>query len=159
MPAVEPLRDAEEAEQCAQFMAASEPWLTLGVPVATAVGVVTDARKEVYAARDERGVSGFIVIDMRGLVAGYIQTLCVRPDRRGQGIGTELVRFAETRVFRDSPNVFICVSSFNPGARRLYERLGYEVVGTLREFVLPGHDELLLRKTCGSWSQFRKGDA
>jgi [ribosomal protein S18]-alanine N-acetyltransferase len=156
MPSVEPLRGAEDAEQCAQFMAASEPWLTLGVAVATAVSVVTDARKEVFVTRDERGVSGFVVVDMRGLVAGYIQTLCVRPDRRRQGIGSELIRFAETRIFRDSPNVFICVSSFNPDARRLYERLGYELVGTLREFVLPGHDELLLRKTQGSWSQFRK---
>jgi [ribosomal protein S18]-alanine N-acetyltransferase len=47
--------------------------------------------------------------------------------------------------------VFICVSSFNPGARRLYERLGFELVGTLRELLVPGHDELLLRKTKGTW--------
>ena len=32
--------------------------------------------------------------------------------------------WAEARILRESPNVFICVSSFNPDARRLYERQG-----------------------------------
>ena len=62
-------------------------------------------------------------------------------------------------IFRDSPNVFICVSSFNAGARRLYERLGFELVGTLRELHVPGHDELLLRKTTGSWKTFEQTPA
>ena len=158
-PHVEPLRGDEDAAQCAALMVASEPWLTLGVSMATARAVVTDARKEAYVARDDGRVTGFVIIDMRGLLAGYIQTLCVRADRRREGIGSELIRFAETRIFRDSPNVFICVSSFNHDARRLYERLGFEVVGTLREFVVPGHDELLLRKTRSPWSQFRRDDS
>ena len=84
---------------------------------------------------------------MQGLLTGYIQTVCVRPDRQGEGLGSALIRFAEDRIFRDSPNVFMCVSSFNPRARQLYERLGYEQVGVLRGFVVPEHDELLLRKT------------
>jgi len=67
-----------------------------------------------------------------------------------------LIRWAEDRIFRDSPNVFICVSSFNPGARRLYERLGFEEVGVLRAFAVADHDEVLLRKTCGSWSEFQR---
>ena len=67
-----------------------------------------------------------------------------------------LIRWAETRIARDSPNVFICVSSFNPNARRLYERLGFEPVGVLRNLIVSGHDEILLRKTRGSWDDFRK---
>jgi ribosomal-protein-alanine N-acetyltransferase len=47
------------------------------------------------------------------------------------------------------PNVFICASSFNPGARRLYERLGYQVVGELPDYIVRGHAETLLRKTTG----------
>ena len=45
--------------------------------------------------------------------------------------------------------MFICVSSFNPGARRLYERLGYQVVGELPDYMVRGHSEILLRKTTG----------
>jgi ribosomal protein S18 acetylase RimI-like enzyme len=42
-----------------------------------------------------------------------------------------------------------CVSSFNHGARRLYERLGYHVVGELTDYIVEGYSEILLRKTRG----------
>jgi ribosomal-protein-alanine N-acetyltransferase len=152
---IQPLASAQEASECADLMVRSEPWITLRLPRESALAVVTDRAKEVHAARDAAGVSGFIVLDMRGLLTGYIQILCVRPDRRGEGLGTQLIQWAEDRIFRDSPNVFICVSSFNASARRLYERLAFQPVGRLSELLVPGHDELLLRKTRGTWSDFR----
>jgi ribosomal protein S18 acetylase RimI-like enzyme len=62
--------------------------------------------------------------------------------------------FAEKRVFRDSPNIFLCVSSFNEGARRLYERLGYTPVGELEDYLVAGHAEILMRKTIGPLEGF-----
>ena len=153
---VKPVSGVEEASECAELMLSSEPWITLQLSPERAVSALTDPTREVHAIRDARGVAAFIILDMRGLVAGYIQTLCVRADCRGQGLGSSLIRWAEERIFRDSPNAFICVSSFNPGARRLYERLGFEPVGVLRGFVVADHDELLLRKTRGPWADFRK---
>jgi ribosomal protein S18 acetylase RimI-like enzyme len=79
----------------------------------------------------------------------------VRADCRNCGLGSALVKRAEDRIFTESPNVFMCVSSFNSGARRLYERLGYAAVGPLRDFLVAGHDEILLRKTRGTWLDFR----
>jgi [ribosomal protein S18]-alanine N-acetyltransferase len=67
-----------------------------------------------------------------------------------------LIGWAEQRIARESPNVFLCVSSFNVAARRLYERLGYELVGRLDGFIVREHDELLLRKTRGSWADFSR---
>lgn len=75
--------------------------------------------------------------------------MCVDPALRGRGIGTELLRFAEDRIFSRFANVFMCVSSFNHGARRLYARLGYEVVGELRDYLVAGQGEILPRKTRG----------
>lgn len=60
---------------------------------------------------------------------------------------------AEERILRDVPNVFVCVSSFNTEARRLYLRLGYEPVGELKDYIVAGHSELLLRKTTGPVSK------
>jgi ribosomal-protein-alanine N-acetyltransferase len=155
-PTVERLSDAAGILQAARMMAESEPWMTLGLRLDAAQKVLADPAREHYAIRDAAGVAGFTVLDMRGLLAGYIQILCVRPDCRGNGLGSILIRWAEARIFRDSPNAFICVSSFNAGARRLYERLGFEPVGVLRELIVSGHDELLLRKTRGPWSEFRQ---
>lgn len=57
-------------------------------------------------------------------------------------------------ILRESPNVFMCVSSFNQDARRLYQRLGYQVVGELTDYIVRGHSEILLRKTVGPVATF-----
>jgi ribosomal protein S18 acetylase RimI-like enzyme len=46
------------------------------------------------------------------------------------------------------------VSSFNRDAQRLYERLGYKVVGELTDYIVRGHSEFLLRKTLGPLTGF-----
>jgi ribosomal-protein-alanine N-acetyltransferase len=96
---------------------------------------------------------------MQGGFIGYIQTIGVAPEWRSRGIGRRLVAFAEERIFRDSPNVFICVSSFNPDAQRFYRSLGYEVIGDLKDFIVHGYSEILLRKTIAPWREFKKSPA
>jgi len=76
------------------------------------------------------------------------RTVAVREDWRGRGLGSALIAFAEARILPETPNVFLCVSSFNHRARALYERLGYEVIGE-RDYIVQGHAEWLLRKTVG----------
>jgi ribosomal protein S18 acetylase RimI-like enzyme len=89
-----------------------------------------------------------------GPFTGYIQTICIHPEHRGGGLGTQLVAFAEARIAAVSPNVFLCVSSFNPRARALYERLGYAYVGELADYLVRGHSEFLYRKSLGPWNEF-----
>jgi ribosomal-protein-alanine N-acetyltransferase len=141
-----------EAEACARLMTQSEPWLTLGRSYQASLSIVRDPSREVYIARDENGLAGFLILCMTGAFVGYIQTIAVQPDRRGQGLGSRLIDFAERRILAESPNVFMCVSSFNHDARRLYERLGYRVVGELTDCIVQGHSEILLRKTIGPLS-------
>jgi len=139
----------DEAEACARLMAASEPWITLRRDYDDSLEILRDASREVYVAArvDAKEVVGFVIVSMRGAFVGYVQTVAVRDDWRGRGLGSRLIAFAERRIFRDTPNVFICVSSFNDRARALYERLGYQVVGELRDYVVQGHSEWLLRKS------------
>jgi ribosomal protein S18 acetylase RimI-like enzyme len=55
-----------------------------------------------------------------------LQDLWVLPDRRSEGIGTELVAAVERAVaLRGHERIALSVGIANDGARSLYERLGY----------------------------------
>jgi ribosomal protein S18 acetylase RimI-like enzyme len=155
-PKIRRLATAGEAETCAAMMASTEPWLTLGRTFADCLPLLQDPNREVYVAEEDGVVRGFIILNMQGAFTGYIQSICVAPETRGSGLGSRLVGFAEERIFRESPNVFLCVSSFNPRARALYERLGYESIGELRDYIIRGHSEILMRKTVGPIREFRR---
>ena len=150
------LGSGREAEECARLMAANEPWRTLGRGYEASLQAVTRPDRETWVAvGDDGAVVGFVVLCLVGAFVGYLQSIAVREGWRSRGLGTRLVAFVESRVFRESPNVFLLVSSFNPRARALYERLGYAYIGTLRDYLVPGHDEHLLRKSLGPLGTFR----
>lgn len=140
-----------DARACARIMAENEPWITLRRDYEASLAIVRDPLREVYVACPTAAadVLGFVILVMHGAFVGYIQSIGVREDWRGRGLGTRLIAFAEARIFRETPNVFICASSFNERARALYARLGYETVGELRDYVVRGESELLMRKSVG----------
>jgi ribosomal-protein-alanine N-acetyltransferase len=152
---IRPLAGRAEAESCAHMMSDSEPWITLGRGYDASLALLESPDRECYVALADGAIVGFLILNMHGAFVGYVQTVCVAAEARGRGIGTELVRFAEQRIFPESPNVFLCVSSFNTDARRLYERLGYVLVGELTDYLVRGHAELLYRKTIGPVGDFR----
>jgi len=159
------LKDTDEAETCARMMADSEPFITLQRGYEASLRLVSDPSREVYLALVESEIVGFVVLVMHGAFIGYVQSICVAPEWRNRGIGSapewrnrgigsRLMSFAEKRIFAETPNAFLCVSSFNEGARRFYERLGYEVVGELKNYLISGHSEILMRKTIAPLNEF-----
>lgn len=148
------LKGGDEVHLISEFMANSEPWATLKRTYEESVRMLNDPMREVYVADAGGEVTGFTILQMKGAFVGYIQTVGVLPGWRDRGIGSRLIQFAEGRIFREAPNAFICVSSFNEGARRLYERLGYKVVGELTDYIVPGHAEILMRKTIAPLTEF-----
>jgi ribosomal-protein-alanine N-acetyltransferase len=155
--AIRLLDPSTDLEPCARMMAESEPWITLGRGYEASRRDLADPTREMYVAAEGPTPLGFVVLNMAGAFVGYIQTVCVAPAHRGLGVGTRLISFAEQRIFRESPNVFLCVSSFNGDARRLYERLGYRLVGELEDYIIPGCSELLMRKSIGARRDFSPG--
>ena len=149
------LHHADEAHQCARLMANSEPWVTLRRTYDDSMRMLTDPSKEVYLAAVKGEIVGFIILQMCGAFIGYIQTVGIIPEWRNKGIGTRLLRFAEERILSETPNVFMCVSSFNKEALRLYKRLGYEIVGELKDYIVSGHSEILLRKSIAPLTGFK----
>jgi ribosomal protein S18 acetylase RimI-like enzyme len=138
-----------EARVCAQLMASSDPWLHFGRTFEQCLARLINPSGEVWVARMDGVPQGFLILILEGAFVGYIQTVCVAASARGRGLGSRLVAFAEERIFRELPNVFLCVSSYNPRARALYERLGYKLVGELDDYLMRGESEFLMRKSVG----------
>ncbi len=155
---IERLRTTDEARACAEMMAKSEPWLTLKLDFAHAFELLSDPMKEVYLARLGGALAGHIALNMSGPFAGYIQVLAVAPEWRSRGIGAQLIQFAEQRIFRESPNVFLCVSGFNLRAQEFYACRRQERIGVLKNYVIGGASEFLLRKSIAPKRDFKAGD-
>jgi [ribosomal protein S18]-alanine N-acetyltransferase len=149
------LRSLKDAKDCARMMINSEPWVTLQFDYRTTVAALRDRNREAYIAKIENRPVGLIVLNLVGPFRGYVQAIGVWPEFRGGGIGGRLLKYAEARILREFPNVFLCVSSFNRGAQRLYKRLGYRKIGELKDYVVKGHSEFLMRKTVGPMARFK----
>jgi [ribosomal protein S18]-alanine N-acetyltransferase len=152
---IRPVASAADAEKCARLMAGLEPWVTLGRTLGECRKVFSNKSLEKYSASIDGRLAGFLVIEMQGTFHGYIKAVCVAPEFRGGGLGKSLLRFAEQRIFIESPNIFLCVSSFNRRARRWYLRQGFRVTGELKDYLIKGHSEILLRKSLGPTSTFK----
>jgi ribosomal protein S18 acetylase RimI-like enzyme len=142
-------KDPKDFGVCALMMSKTDPWITLGMNYDQCLNAFEGDCKEIYIINYGQDIAGFVILQVCGTFSGYIQTICIGEDHRGKGFGTKLLKFCEERILKFSPNIFICVSSFNKGAIRLYYEFGFKLVGELDNFVKEGFTELLLRKTVG----------
>lgn len=141
--------DPEDYSECAKMMCATDPWITLQMNYDLCLTAFDGTCKETYVMRTQKDIAGFVIIQTGGTFSGYIQTICISEMHRGHGLGRKLLMFSEERILKFSPNVFICVSSFNKGAIKLYIDFGFKLIGQMDNFVREGLHELLLRKTVG----------
>ncbi|MEI6765421.1 MAG: GNAT family N-acetyltransferase [Bacteroidota bacterium] len=143
-----------DEELCATMMSENEPWITLKRDYDKCLENIRNPLAEKYLLRVGEEIAGFAILQMNGSFAGYIQSILMAEKYRGQGLGKHFIGFLEGRIYADQPNVFLCVSSFNTRAMELYKRLDYEQVGELKDFVVRGHSEFIMRKTIGPKSEY-----
>lgn len=131
---------------CTRLMASTEPWITLRPSAVACEAVFRRAGCELFLARRSETNVGFILLQQSGLAGSpYVGAIAVSEQARGHGVGSQLLAFAEFHC-HDARNIFLCVSEFNAGAIALYKRTGYEQVGLLKDYIVNGHDELIMRK-------------
>lgn len=137
----------KEKKACAELMAGSEPWMTLGMSGDHIINTLNDPLNEVFVAFVKNEIAGTFVIQTRGAFSGYLKSIAVKPEWRGKKLGEQMMAFIENEVFSTCANLFLCVSSFNAEAQLFYLKLGYDKIGELKDYLVKGHDEILMRKT------------
>lgn len=138
----------EDQEWCARLMARSEPWVTLGQDLELCRQKVARAGTELFVAEGGAGqeLAGFILLVAYGFAGSpYINSIAVASEARGRGVGADMLRFAE-KHFAGRQHLFLLVSSFNVRAQAFYRRERYEYVAELKDYIVPGHSELIFRK-------------
>ena len=136
-------------EWCARLMSSNEPWITLGRGLEGSRAALRRPGTALFVAREDQHRVGFLLLADFGLAGSpYIASIAVDESARGRGVGSQMLRFAEER-YAGRRHLFLLVSDFNPRARELYRRHGYELIGELQDYVVPGHSELLMYKRLG----------
>ena len=139
----------DDQEWCARLMASSDPWITLGRHLAACRAAFGHSGYEAFVAHDGGQRLGFVLCHPRGAMGSpYIATIAVAPEARSRGLGRRLLEFTEEH-YSGKRHLFLCVSSFNPRARQLYERMGYQAVADLQDYLIAGASEILMHKRLG----------
>ncbi|HNW05210.1 MAG TPA: GNAT family N-acetyltransferase [Oscillospiraceae bacterium] len=108
----------------------------------------------IYTAEDRNGEAvGLMWMQMESVYAGlpYLNLLGVRQDYRGHGVGRKLLEFfiaVYEKLGYD--HAFIAVNDFNPRARALYVRMGFQKMMQYPDGMDPSNSVyLLMRKSRG----------
>ena len=141
----------EDIPALAQMMAATALWQRYNVTEESAAQRLQsglDHGATILVAEIEQTAVGFVWYVTSGAFnrSGYIMLIGVEQSARSTGVGRALMREAETILFEKVNDVFLLVSDFNTDAQKFYQRLGYEQVGVIRDYVIEGIDELIFRK-------------
>jgi GNAT superfamily N-acetyltransferase len=85
----------------------------------------------VWMAYDEKGVAGVCVVcyavsTSMGSVVAKLDDVSVKPDRRGSGVGTELINQLKDQLRKEAvTRIDVAVHLENPQARHFYEKSGF----------------------------------
>jgi ribosomal protein S18 acetylase RimI-like enzyme len=141
----------EDRTAVIELLACSDPWKRLGYQAKDWDSYFTPIPqgRDSYVVDQNGKVAGIAVVRQKFLIGDYLELLEVADWAKGQGMGKQLLAHVEGAVFARAKNLFACVSDFNDQARSFYKKQGYQEIGPMPNFLIPGSAEILLRKTVG----------
>lgn len=105
-------------------------------------------RDEIFIAKKDNAVIGFMRIDLKGAFAKFplLRVIAVKDIYRNRGYGTEMLAYYEKVSKEVSDKAFLLVSEFNSNAKKLYEHLDYKEVGLIPGLYKKEYSEFLMMK-------------
>jgi [ribosomal protein S18]-alanine N-acetyltransferase len=146
------LMTPEDRATVVALLVDSDPWKRLGYQASDWNSYFTPLPqgRDSYVVDQNGKAAGIAVVRQKFLLGDYLELLGVADGARGKGLGGRLLAHVEAVVFARVKNLFACVSDFNDQARHFYKQQGYQEIGPMPNFLIPGTAEILLRKTSGS---------
>ena len=149
------LADMQFIDSCIEILQNSDLGRAYFSDYEKAANMLTYAvgQENIYVALDENEKClGFIYYMTNGVFGSYpyLHIVAVKEEYRNYGIGKQLIKFFEDNASdSSSAKYFLTVDDFNPGAKKLYENLGYKCVGELTDFYKNGINCYLMMKRRG----------
>jgi len=105
----------------------------------------------ILVAEITKKISGYICYGSTPLTQGTwdIYWIATSPEKQGQGIGSDLIAFAESRIMESGGRLIMIETSSRPEYEktvRFYRSRGYEEICRIPDFYTPGDDKLILQK-------------
>jgi ribosomal protein S18 acetylase RimI-like enzyme len=107
----------------------------------------SEGRADLLVAESQGEVAGFAWFVPRGAFdrSGYLRLIAVDDRFRGLRVGQQLMETLEQRHLTQG-GIVLLASAGNTAAHRFYERLGYQVIGEIPDYVRPGLHERIYFK-------------
>jgi len=115
--------------------------------------LVSRSNAATWIAEEGERMDGFAIVEWTretGRVVAYIQTLEVAPERRGRGVGGELLRRVEDSArAAGAQAIWLHVHEQNAAAIRIYQAHSYLCEGREEDYYAPGNTALIYGKPLG----------
>jgi ribosomal protein S18 acetylase RimI-like enzyme len=105
----------------------------------------------ILIAELEAKVAGYVCYGKTPLTEGTwdIYWMATAPEKQGRGIGGALLDAAEEHIGKEGGRMAMIETSSKPDyekTRRFHINHGYEIIGRVADFYMPGDDKLLMQK-------------
>ena len=105
----------------------------------------------IEVAEVDSKVAGYICWGLTPLTEGTwdIYWIAIAREKHGMGIGTALLKCAETKIKQAGGRLALIETSSKPGYEKtkgFYHARGYELICRIPDFYAPGDDKLILQK-------------
>ena len=128
-----------------------DPWRRVGYTAESFISFLEAAEVDVarYEIVVDGQMAGAVVLCRHWLHGPYVRLIGLVPEAQGQGAGDVVMGWIEREAVGHYRNLWLCVSAFNAGARRFYEKRGFAMAADLADLVFDGQTEILMRKRIG----------